>query len=290
VSRKSDYERLIDESILFSLDREREQSAYRRESLKMVDYLYRYLMEINQKKYEAYGLEIVETANYCIKNFDASSGRFLNYFITSWTTNYSHIVSKEWFDSEHSAMKFTENQRREYMRYKKICSKLGIDKESPDFEQRVAESLGIPISDIRDLILLDDIKIESIDGSSEMDDGSRVKQYDSGVNVENDFIRADENIRFLNYLETVFMGIQERQKDMISILITSSLSLAIDNEIVLEVFKCKAYFNNDIYKECLQKKERLSNKDIASRLGIKEASLSRSWTSFKEKIDTNTFL
>ena len=40
MSRKSDYERLIDESILFSLDKEREQSAYRRESLKMVDYLY----------------------------------------------------------------------------------------------------------------------------------------------------------------------------------------------------------------------------------------------------------
>lgn len=290
MSRRSDYERLIDESILFSLDKEREQSAYRRESLKLVDYLYRYLMEINQKKYEPYGLEIVETANYCIKNFDATSGRFLNYFITAWTTNYSHIISKERFEAEHSAMKFTENQRRDYLRYKKICSKLGIDKESPDFERKVAESLGFSQSEIQELLLLDDVKIESIDGASDTADGSSSKQYDAGVNVENDFIRADENIRFLNYLETVFMGIQERQKDMISILITSSLSLAIDNEIVLEVFKCKVYFNNEIYQECLQKKERISNKDIASRLGIKEASLSRSWTSFKEKIDTNTFL
>ena len=284
MSRKDDYERLIDESILFSLDKDREQSAYRRESLKMVDYLYRYLMEINQDKYEPYGVEIVETAQNCIKNFDASSGRFLNYFNTAWANNYNHIISKERFDAEHASMKFSENQRRDFIRYKKICSKLGIDKDSPDFERKITECLGIPLSEMRDLLLLDDIKVESLDGTEDTDDGARPKQYAADVNVENDFIRTDEDIHFLNYLEGVFNGIQDRQKKMISILITSHLSLDINNEVVLEVFKRKSYFASEIYQECQQKRARLSNKEIAERLDIQEASLSRAWNGFKEKI------
>lgn len=285
MSLKSDYERLIDESILFSLDKEREQSAYTRESLKMLDYLYCYLMEINRIKYEPYGVEIVETAHNCIKNYNAAHGRFLNYFVSAWTENYKHIIARERFDSEHSAMKFSEKQRREYLRYKKICSKLGIDKDSPDFEQKIAESMGISMSEIRDLLLMDDIKIESIDGTEDTDDDSRPRQYDAGVNVENDFIRTDEIIRFLNILETVFNGIQNRQKKMISILITSYLSLTIDNEIVLEVFRSKTYFDSEIYRECVQKREQISNKEIAERLGVLEASLSRAWNNFKEKVD-----
>ena len=141
-------------------------------------------METNQKKYEPYGVEIVETAHYCIKNYNATSGRFLNYFISAWTKNYNHIIAKERFDSEHSAMKFSENQRREYMRYKKACSKLGIDRDSPDFEQKIAECLDISLSEIRDLLLLDDIKIESIDGAVDTDDDSRPKQYNAGVSVD----------------------------------------------------------------------------------------------------------
>lgn len=285
----SDYERLIDESILFSLDKEREPSAFTRESLKMVDHLYRYLMETNRRKYEPYGLEIVETANYCIKNYNATSGRFLNYFISAWTTNYQHIITKERFDSEHSAMKFSESQRRLYIRYKKICSKLGIDTDSPNFEQTIAEYLGIALSEIRNLLLLDEIEIESIDEIVDTDDGSLSKQYDAGVCVENDFIRTDDNIRFLNNLEIVYNGIQNRQKRMISILITSYLSLAIDNEIVSEVFRSKAYFDIETYHECLQRRERLSNKEIAERLGIQEASLSRAWNNFKWKIVHSSF-
>ena len=49
------YEALIQESPLFSLDKETEYSAYKRESYKMIEYLYCYLMAVNQKDYEPYG-------------------------------------------------------------------------------------------------------------------------------------------------------------------------------------------------------------------------------------------
>lgn len=76
-----EYENLIRNSILFSLDRNTQATAYRREALKLVEYLYLYSVAINTDKYTGFGLEITETANRCIKNYTAEVGDFLNYFI-----------------------------------------------------------------------------------------------------------------------------------------------------------------------------------------------------------------
>ena len=91
---KDKYEKLIDSSSLFTLDKEKEQTAYKREAFKMVEYLYCYLMSINKSKYEPYGVEIVDTAKRCIKNYNSETGRFLNYFASAWKQTYGHIVGK----------------------------------------------------------------------------------------------------------------------------------------------------------------------------------------------------
>ena len=70
---KRKYEMLISESPLFSLNREKEHVAFKRESYRMVELLYCYLLSINQYEYEPYGCEITEVAIRCISNFDVSS-------------------------------------------------------------------------------------------------------------------------------------------------------------------------------------------------------------------------
>ena len=63
---KTEYEKLIRSSTLFTLDRDTQSTAFRREALKMHENLYLYLMSINSEKYAEFGLEIIETANRCI--------------------------------------------------------------------------------------------------------------------------------------------------------------------------------------------------------------------------------
>ena len=48
---KQKYENLISESPLFLLDREREYAAFKRESYRMIELLYCYLLSINQYEY-----------------------------------------------------------------------------------------------------------------------------------------------------------------------------------------------------------------------------------------------
>ena len=77
---KQKYEQLIMDSQLFTLDREQEYAAYKKESIKMTENLYCYLMAVNREKYEGYSCEIMEVAARCINNFDEGKGVFLHYF------------------------------------------------------------------------------------------------------------------------------------------------------------------------------------------------------------------
>lgn len=46
---KGKYERLIEESVLFYIDKNTQKSLYKRESLKLVEHLYCYLLSVNEK-------------------------------------------------------------------------------------------------------------------------------------------------------------------------------------------------------------------------------------------------
>ena len=59
---KEKYEKLIQESPLFSLDKKAEPVAFRNARLKMIENIYLYLLSINKEKYEPYGCEITEIA------------------------------------------------------------------------------------------------------------------------------------------------------------------------------------------------------------------------------------
>ena len=92
---KGKYESLIMNSPLFGIDKEQETTAYKRESYKMVEYLYCYLLAINERDYEPYGSEIMDVATRCINNFDSSKGVFLYYFNSAWKQEYSHIMGEK---------------------------------------------------------------------------------------------------------------------------------------------------------------------------------------------------
>lgn len=84
VGDKEKYEKLISETQLFSIDRDKQSVLYRKESLKLVEYLYCYLLAINKEKYEPYGCEIVDVATRCINGYD-NSGDFIHYFNAAWS-------------------------------------------------------------------------------------------------------------------------------------------------------------------------------------------------------------
>ncbi len=283
---KEEYEKLIDSSRLFSLDKERERTAYKREALKMVEYLYRYLMGINTSKYEPYGVEIVDTAKRCIENYNPDAGRFLNYFSSAWKQRYGHLIGKELMKETFKGIHFTEDEERNFKKYMRLAQTMGLNTESSEFDERVAEAMSISVNEVEKLRNL--INSKPTSGSYANEEGEEynfIDQIDSGNYTDAGIIQYEAVKEFLGLLELTFDQLQERQKPMLAMLITSKLALIVnEDERFLEFVKTKSFFDYSIFIESLQRGEQIQAKEIAERFGVVEASVSRTWKSFREKI------
>ncbi len=285
---KDEYEKLIDSSLLFSLDKEKERTAYRREVLKMVENLYCYLIAINKFKYEPYGLEIVDTAKRCIENYNSDAGRFLNYFAAAWKQTYGHIVGKELVRETFKGIHFTENEERNFKKYIRLAQNIGINVESHEFDERVAEAMGISISEVEDLRNM--INSKPTSGNCVNEEGeeySLIDQIDSGEYTDDRIIQNESAQEFLDLLELTYGQLQERQKPMMAMLITTKITLLVcEDERIMEIVKKKSFFDETIYRESIKRGEKIQAKEIAEKFGVVEASVSRSWKIFKEKVKT----
>ncbi len=285
---KDEYEKLIDSSSLFTLDKEKERTAYKREALKMVEYLYCYLMAINKSKYEPYGVEIVDTAKRCIKNYNLESGRFLNYFKSAWKKTYGHVIGNELIKETYKGIHFTDGEERNLKKYMKLAHTMGINTDSPEFDERVAEAMGISVNEVD--VLRKMIYVKPTSDSYTNDEGkefSIIDRIDCGEYTGEELVHLENSKEFLDLLELVYDQLQARQKPMIAMLITTKIAVLINEDTrIYEYAKQKAYYDEDIFIESLRRGEQIPAKEIAGKCGVLEASASRSWKTFKDKIKT----
>ena len=285
---KDEYEKLIDSSLLFSLDKEKERIAYRREALKMVEYLYCYLMAINGKKYEAYAVEIVDTAKRCIENYNPETGRFLNYFSAAWKQAYGHLIGKIIVKETFGGIHFTDEEERNFRKYMRLAQTIGINTESAEFDEKVAEAMGKTAAEVD--ILRTMINCRPVSGNYINDEGeeySIIDQLDSGLYADTRVLHVETAKEFMDIIEMTYDQLQERQKPMLAMLITSKIALmASEDDKLMEYIKQKPFFDENVFEESLKRGEQLQAKEIAERFGVAEASASRTWKTFKEKIDS----
>ena len=72
------YEAEIESSALFSLDKEKQPTAYSREVRKLTNLLVEYLYAVDENYYMNFSVEIMETISSCIRNFSSEKGHFLH--------------------------------------------------------------------------------------------------------------------------------------------------------------------------------------------------------------------
>ena len=115
------YESLIRNSPLFQIDRDAEASRYKSEALKLTEYLYCYLLEINESKYIEFGAEIMDTANSCIKSFKPDCGDFLNYFNVAMSKAYKKAFAKQKEAEVRKGITVSEDDQRAIQKILKLA-------------------------------------------------------------------------------------------------------------------------------------------------------------------------
>lgn len=285
MTNKEKYEQLILSSPLFSLDRERECVAYKREALKMIEYLYLYLLEINEERYIDYGLEITETANRCISNFDASSGNFLNYFNSAMAKEYRRASAKRQIEESRRGIHIADDDDRNIRKIVRFMDSRGILNPTKEQIYLISEALNLSANNVREYILMNN-NSKALSDVIINDDGEESSLFDtvtSGEDGLDDIAEQKEAYKAqLQKIEAEYLYCQERQKPIISALMTIRVCEFIcEYQISTDGL---SFVNNEIIVKFVQTGTMPTQREIAEEFGKKEASISRTLATFLDKI------
>ncbi len=278
MTEKQKYEELINDSILFSLDRETQPYIYKRERNKMITYLYKYLLAINTKEYEPFGQEIVEVAIRCINSYKQSQGVFLHYFNAAWKKEFARITRDNILDTQFRGIKITEQARRAIVqfieRYKKGC----LHRTVEELYQDIAEKWNISIDKVRKIAAMHEVRVQGdVSGDEETNIWDR---YSDGRSFEEELEIAEALQEKLKKIESVYDGLQERQKTIISDAITTRM---LDKH-TIEPSEKYRFISRDICEEYRKTGRVPTQRTLASRHNRSEASFSRTVNEFLEKL------
>lgn len=285
---RSEYEKLIRTSILFSLDRETQATAYKREALKMVKYLFLYLISINADKYSEYGLEITQTAERCIKNYNKDSGDFLNYFNSAISKEYRKAFSQKRFSEQHGGVHIPEQEQRIINKFIKLAEVKGAYDLTDDIIKKISEATGIKHERICECISLyqRSFVIEDAYTDEEGNESSIFDYIASDKLTEDSIIELDTAKELLEKVDEVFQKRQDRQKPLLSKLITAKISQQLQSdEKLLSIAKKKAFFDLDIFEMSIKRGTPPTAKEIGEKLGLSEQSISRTFKEFVKRLE-----
>lgn len=278
---KQKYEKLISDSPLFSLDREREYTAFKRETYRMIELLYCYLMTINQYEYEPYGCEITEVAIRCINNFDGRKGVFLHYFNSAWKQEFSHIMGKKLEDEKYRGLRITEEDRRAVRKYIKIAKQMSSGCRQDRLYKELSMAMGLPVERIMELAQLNSVTVGS--DSYIGNDGEEQSLWDQiqgEANISQGIEMAENVEELLCRLERAYESLQERQKPIVSDMITVRICT-----LLTEAEVGRFTFISDYVMEKFRLDGSVpTQRDIAQKYGRDEASISRTINSFLKKL------
>lgn len=280
---KADYERLITESKLFSLNKETESVAFRKESYKMVEYLYCYLLAQNEKKYEPFGCEITEVAVRCINNYDETKGVFLHYFNAAWKLEYSHLCGNQAVDDRLHGVKITESEKRAIKKYLRYEASLGKDLSRRELCEAIAEILDQPIEVVAEIAEL--VEYRMVDNEIMDNDGGRTSLFDQlsdGHLVEENLLTSARVEEILTVVESAFLSLQQRQMPIISDMMTIRLASTI---VETGVDTSSYSFISEEVLSQYSKNQLPSQRTIAEKYGKNEASISRTVKEFIKKLE-----
>ena len=244
--------------------------------------MYRYLLAINEVKYEPYGCEIVDVATRCINGYD-KSGEFIHYFNAAWKREYSHICGNEIVDNKFQGMKLSEQERRNIKKYMRIVSRCSPDMSREEKYLKISELMELPVEWIKQLAETADTKIVSeVAHNSEGEELSVFEHVEEKFSIEEYFDNLASLTETLDKMEAAYSKLQERQKPIVADMLTIKIGLDIWE--IDKLAKKYLFINEEIGRSIKLTGKVPTQRDIAEKYKKNEASISRTMKEFLKKV------
>lgn len=281
--------------LVFSINREQNPAKFKNEAMKLVEYLYLFVLEkykynrtlLYKGNYEEYAVEIVKTGLGCIYNYNPNhvkGASFLTYFIGSWELECARIRGREAGDIGPT---IPERDKRLLGQLKRYLQSKNIVFSPTLHRELVAEVLGVSDERVLDIIYLYFLKTES---TAINEEGEEISLLDTirddrptPEEIEEKKERWDEVMR---RIEKGFEDLQRTPKLYVNDVITCDVAgvLSYYNE---DYSYNYSFINIQMMKEILYNGIIPNGKDISEKHNISPQTLSRAYSTAIRKIWDN---
>lgn len=289
---KEELVKLIDNSPLFTIDKESCPMQYMSERYRLLTLLtdyYRFFV-FPTRPLDSYSMVLVESAVECIKYYDASRGSFLHLFSSVMKRELGIAKAKELIDSRRSGIKLTIEDDRLIRKILSFANSKCLDIHDTAVQEKISKALNISVLKLNEMIRINDnaVTVENIITTAEGDETNIFDTLSSAdKSVEDMLIEDDSATEIVEHMVTVFNQLQARQKKMISMIVTAEIikSFDLDLDRVRNIAGKCVIFNEEVAAYCKDKAAPPTARQIAKWCGVSEQSASRAYKNFRKKLN-----
>ena len=288
---REEYENLINNSPLFEIDKESSPALYKSERYNFLTLLTDYyrLYIYPNKPLDSYSMTLMETAMECIKYYDKDKGKFLHLFNSSMKRDLHIAKAKEIIEEKRQGIRVSNEDDKLIRKIIALANSKGLDIYDRIVQQKISKALNLEFSRLQELLRINDDAV-AVSSTVTNDDGDEMELFDlqssHEKNAEDRLADESAFITLVEKINDVFKTVQERQKRLLSMLLTTEIIKACDEDLdkAKNVLTGKELFNEEVFDYYEKHGELPTAKQIGLRCGVSEQSLSRAYKNFKEKL------
>ena len=288
---REEYENLINNSPLFEIDKESSPALYKTERYNLLtliaDY-YRHYVYPN-KPLEKYSLTLMETAVECIKYYKSEKGVFLHLLNNSLKRELRIAYAKEEIEKVRRGIQVSKENDKLIRKIIAYANSKGLDVGELAVQKKIADALGLPLQSVQEMLLINSNAV-AVSNTVTNEEGDEVElvnlQASHEKNAEDKVVGESAFISLVEKINNVFATIQDRQKRLLSMLLTAEIIKACDEDVdkACKVLAGKEMFNKEVLDYYNKHGKLPTAKHIGSVCKVSEQSLSRTFKNFKEKL------
>ena len=288
---REEYENLINNSPLFEIDKESSPALYKSERYNFLTLLTDYyrLFIYPNKPLDSYSMTLMETAMECIKYYDKDKGEFLHLFNSSMKRDLHIAKAKEIIEEKRQGIRVSNEDDKLIRKIFALANSKGLDIYDLTVQQKISKALNLEFSRLQELLRINDDAV-AVSSTVTNDDGDEVELFDlqssHEKNAEDKMADESAFVSLVEKINGVFNTVQDRQKKLLSMLLTVEIIKACDEDLgkARQVLEDKELFNEEVLDYYEKHGELPTAKQIGVICGVSEQSLSRTYKNFKEKL------
>lgn len=286
---KEQYEEQINSAFVFSIDRSKDSELWKTEARKLLVLTIDYFKDCIMRKetFENYAVELFESIQQSIRSFSPDKGTFLHYVNVAVKHRIDQKKLADTLDQQRQGMSVSAKDNQLIRKMLSFARSKGYNVNDRETQERIAAQFNVPVSQVRFCVEQSQIKVINETISDEEGEESSIfdKIAAAEPSAEQSMEDREKQFDLIRRIDVAFRTCQDRQKPLLSRLLTAKLIPAIDlNDDTLLELETVSFIDKPLMKEYLSGMGMPSARQIAEEYGTSEQSVSRTYKTFLEKV------